>query len=130
MAETIKITGLDKLNNLLREGAVEAIKATGGALYREATAMFRVSQEQVPIKYGILKASGQVTLPTYSEHSVEVDIGYGGAASDYALVVHENLEAHHPHGKAKYLEDPVNAGVPGLMERITESVDKAMRSLK
>lgn len=45
-------------------------------------------------------------------------IGYGGngdptnpktgrPASDYMVVVHEDLQAHHPVGKAKFLEDPV-----------------------
>lgn len=45
-------------------------------------------------------------------------IGYGGngdpinpktgrAASDYMVVVHEDLQARHPVGKAKFLEDPV-----------------------
>ena len=45
-------------------------------------------------------------------------IGYGGngdpinpktgrPASEYMVVVHEDLQAHHPVGKAKFLEDPV-----------------------
>ena len=45
-------------------------------------------------------------------------VGYGGngdpvnpksgqSASDYMVVVHEDLEAAHPTGKAKFLEDPV-----------------------
>lgn len=48
----------------------------------------------------------------------EAIIGYGGngdpinpktgrPASSYMLAVHEDLTAHHPTGKAKFLEDPV-----------------------
>lgn len=48
----------------------------------------------------------------------EAIIGYGGngdpinpdtkmPASSYMVAVHEDLNAYHPNGKAKYLEDPV-----------------------
>lgn len=50
----------------------------------------------------------------------DATIGYGGngdpinpktgkPASSYAVVVHEDLSAHHVMGKAKFLEDPVRA---------------------
>ncbi len=50
-------------------------------------------------------------------YAYEATLGYGGngqinpktgrPASEYMLAVHEDLSAVHPHGKAKYLEDPV-----------------------
>jgi hypothetical protein len=128
MAGEVVFEGMDKLARLLQVGGSNAEKATGKALYQEATVMFNESQAEVPVMYGILKASGQVSLPMYEGHSVEVDIGYGGAASEYALEVHENLAAHHPHGKAKYLEDPVMRHVDSLLKRVAARVDEAMRA--
>jgi hypothetical protein len=60
-------------------------------------------------------------------------MGYGGPATkinpktgqssdDYTLKVHEDLEARHTVGKAKFLEDPVNAAIPTLGDKIAERV--------
>lgn len=126
--DDITFTGLDKLAKLLSVGGQAATRATGRALRSEANAAFNESQRQVPVATGALRASGEVDGPNYLGNSeLEVTIGYGGAAGPYALIVHENLEAHHPVGKAKYLEDPVNEQIDGMAERIASRVDKALQ---
>lgn len=70
-----------------------------------------VSQKQVPIDTGALKAS------------CSVRVGAGGASgvvsydTPYAIIQHEKTGYSHPGGgKAKYLEDPANdGGVQGQM---------------
>jgi CRISPR/Cas system-associated exonuclease Cas4 (RecB family) len=52
-----------------------------------------------------------------------VSVGY---TQSYSLVVHENLEAFHPVGKAKYLSDPARLN----QARYAEIVEKAMRQGK
>ncbi len=58
----------------------------------------------------------------------EAIIGYGGngdpinpitgmPASSYMVAVHENLDAYHPTGKAKYLEDPVREYADNKFQR-------------
>jgi hypothetical protein len=57
------------------------------------------SQEMCPVDFGTLRDSAYVTdLPNGYE------IGYGGAASEYALDQHENLNYYHDDGQAKFLE--------------------------
>ena len=56
-----------------------------------------------------------------------VELTYGSTAVDYGIFVHENLEAHHPHGKAKYLEDPMVRQVNGISGRIADKVEAIMR---
>ena len=91
------------------------------ALYAEAQAIFRKSQRIVPVKGGYLKNSGVVEGPTNNE----VLIGYGGPAVDYALVVHEDLEAQHKAGKqAKYLETPFLEAMSGFGERLLARIEK------
>lgn len=40
----------------------------------------------------------------------------------YAVFVHENLEAHHEVGQAKYLEQPYNERKPGMQSRIATRI--------
>lgn len=128
--EKVVFEGGETLLRLLQHGGFDAELAVGAALYREANTIMNESQQQVPVKTGALKASGHVNTPIYvKSRYIEVKLGYGGAAAPYAFIVHENLDAHHPVGKAKYLEDPVMAHLDGILERVTRSVDLAMQKL-
>lgn len=62
-------------------------------------------------------------------------IGYGGngdpinpktgrAASDYMVVVHEDLQARHPVGKAKFLEDPVREYQHKMLQTYARAIRK------
>ena len=58
-----------------------------------------LSQTMCPVDSGTLKGSAYV-----QEIIDGWEIGYGGAAEEYALEQHENLQYHHPVGQAKFLE--------------------------
>lgn len=47
-------------------------------------------------------------------------------ASDYMIAVHEDLEAHHKVGKAKFLEDPLNAYKSQFRSRIAVEIRKEL----
>lgn len=74
------------------------------------------SQLEVPVDTEALKESGRLEIKK-RKYGFTADITYGTVGINpkskkstnvYALEVHENLEAHHTIGKAKYLEDPTN----------------------
>ena len=95
----------------------------GRALYEEGQhIMTRSKAEFVPVDTGTLRASGQVRVPQHSGGRVTVELGYGGAASAYALVQHERTDFHHPVGQAKYLEQPVNEAAAGFGQRIAARI--------
>jgi Bacteriophage HK97-gp10, putative tail-component len=123
---SVEVTGLDKLAENLRRYGVEALKAMAAALYTEAEATMAESKEEVPVDTGALRASGTVALPEYTEGGVVVEMGYGGAAVDYAIFVHEDLTKHHPVGNAKFLEGPVNRRAAGMGERIGQGVARRL----
>lgn len=77
------------------------------AALNEAKHEFPMTQEQVPVRTGALKASGRVDLFEFEPGEVTAGIAYGNTEIDYAVIVHEDLEAFHPHGKAKFVEDVV-----------------------
>lgn len=96
----------------------------GSGLYAEANAILAKAIPLTPIDTGNLRASGHVTLPKVSGDSVEVEIGFGGAAAGYAIYVHERMDAAHAAPtQAKFLEQPVLEAQPGLAERLGARID-------
>ena len=118
---------MTQLKSLLTYGGVRAAKALGQGLYREGALAFAASQREVPVDTGILKNSGVLSRPYMDGGYLVVDISYGGAASDYALIVHEDMESRHNEGtKAKYLEDPVKRQLVGMGDRLLLQVRKGL----
>lgn len=118
----IKMTLVD-YNNFEKVVSDYTQKEVDGAmaqvLNEEAQLIFRDSQRLVPVKTGVLRASGQIIPPRKKGNNWEVVIGYGGAASSYALEQHENLQYRHKQGKsAKYLEVPANQRASKMAESI------------
>lgn len=118
---------------MLADFGTKAETAMGGALYREGQGILAASQGLVPIDTGTLRSSGYVTEPERAEGRITVEIGYGGPAAKinpksgessdgYAIIVHENLEAHHPVGGAKFLELPFNQATRGMGRRIADAM--------
>lgn len=123
---------LDRIQRALAQSGPEGVKIAAQALRHEAQEAFAVSQDEVPVDTGALKASGRVR-PDYgvfeSGNEVYVELTYGGSATEYSIYVHENLEAAHPHGKAKYLEDPMTRQVMGISGRIADKVERATKGM-
>lgn len=64
--------------------------------------------EYCPKKTGDLRESGAVGTAVRNGYEVSVPITFGSDNVDYAGYVHENLEANHPIGQAKFLERAMN----------------------
>jgi hypothetical protein len=90
----------------------------GRALKLEAEIEMTESKRRVPVDTGTLRNSGQVGDPEINGRAISVMLSYGGAAKDYAVPVHENLEAFHPVGQAKYLESVLNESRAHMAARI------------
>lgn len=102
-------------------------RAYAQAVYAEAQRIMLASKLICPVDTGTLKASGTVYEPETTSAGVEVKLGYGGAAADYAEIVHENLNAYHaPPTQAKYLEQPLNEAKKGFEDRIATRVRETM----
>jgi len=116
-----------EITRLLSVGGPKAMMTAGQVLYKEGAKIFEESQDEVPVDTNALRTSGQLGLPHLEGQSVVVEISYGGAAVDYAMIVHEDLEmSHRPGKKAKYLEDPARRALVGMEDRILEKIRKAM----
>lgn len=126
----MKITyiGMDKLENLVsNETRISTDMALRTALMAETQIMFANSQRIVPVATGTLRRSGIIMPPRSEGKNIVVELGYGGAASAYALRQHEDLTFRHKEGKAaKYLENPVKDRIPNLELRIAGRMNKIL----
>lgn len=122
---SFELQGMAALQAALKASPGHALPVLGAALYREANAIMVDSKAEVPVKYGILRASGVVDLPHVSGAAVEVAMGYGGAAQSYAVMQHERTDFHHRVGKDHYLSDPLTAHAQGMQERLAADVAAA-----
>lgn len=125
MAE--KVEGMDSLVAFMRAAPTRARDHMVNRLANTSILIFNESQRQVPVRYGVLKGSGHVTEPEINGNDVEIAISYGGAATEYATFVHENLVAQHkPPTKAKFLEDPFNRYADQLPKTLKDTFEGAM----
>ena len=133
----IRIEGLDKLEARLKKSGVNAAKELAGGLKVEAERIMTAAKRITPVDQGTLRSSGHVKTPVIKRKSAFVELGFGGAASDYALAVHEFPSRHSPKswkGKttlnwnaagtgAKFLEKPANAAKKGFGRRVAKNID-------
>lgn len=91
-------TVMQNLNREIRKVKDRSIAGllAGGLIIQAA------AQQRTPVDTGNLKGSAFTRRSPEEENVVET--GFGAA---YAVYVHENLEAHHDNGEAKFLENAV-----------------------
>lgn len=90
----------------------------GNALMREAEIEATECKKRCPVDTGALRASIHAEGPFREGRKVWCAVVAGGPAEDYALIVHEDLDAHHPQGEAKFIERPLMESAPHMAERL------------
>ena len=68
------------------------------ALYQIAQQIMTEAKRRCPVASGggILRASGIVSKPVRNGRQISVTMSFGGAASAYAIAVHETISEHDP----------------------------------
>lgn len=119
--------GTTELATRLAKAAVEAPIGLGVALYLEGQAIIADSIPITPIEFGALRSSAFVDRPEITPAGASVTIGFGGAAADYALFVHEDPNAHHePPTQYKFLEQPALEHQRDFDKRIAAGLELAL----
>ncbi len=141
MTKAFTLTGLDTMEKKMLAIAARAPVKFGQQLRLEGEGIRILSiREYVPINLGTLKNSSRVHGPDFgfAASSIEVSITFGGAASAYALAIHEHPSSSSPpswKGKVikfnrqggaqrgvKYLERPMKFRARGMSSRIAKGV--------
>ena len=119
----VDFTSIDKVNANLNGIMTNVGKGTKWATEAACKLIYEATIKQVPEDTGTLKNSAfwkveRRTELAASSYRYRGIVGYGGngdpvnpktgrPASEYMVVVHEDLSAFHAKGKAKFLEDPL-----------------------
>jgi hypothetical protein len=77
---------------------------------------------RTPKKWGVLRGSGYVTHP----NNGSVTVGFGGPASAYAWVQHENMDFNHTVGGPKYLSNAVREVQPRATDIYARIVNRSL----
>ena len=96
-------------------------------LFQEGEGIMAQSKQIVPVDLGTLRSSGHVQLPVRRGNQIIVTLGYGGPAAPYAVKVHEDLQAFHKVGTAKYLSLPFKQAARGIPNRLATRLKKEVR---
>ena len=118
MAED-KVEGLQEVLANLNARAEAIEGATVAGLYAAGLHLEARAKPLAPVDTGNLRGSGYTRKA--SEDTVEV-----GFSAAYAIYVHENLEAHHPVGQAKFLEAPLREDADLMLEIIANTARGAV----
>lgn len=127
--KTFRLASGKTFAELGEEQSRKALRDLGGALYQEGVGIVASSQGLCPVDTSALRSSAYTAEPVYQDKTVTVDMGYGGPAAKinpktgestdaYALYVHENLDAFHKVGTAKFLEMPFDQASEGMAARV------------
>jgi hypothetical protein len=119
----MKVTGSAEIRSALANIVKHTPEQVGDALTAEMEIEKTESMRRTPVDTGLLRASHYVAEPEHSLTGVSVQIGVGGGAVDYAVPVHEDLEAFHPVGQAKFLESTLLESAPHMAERVGRRLD-------
>jgi len=104
----------------LRKGLPDEVAQ---ALYQETQIEATESKKRTPVLTGNLRASIHVEGPERDYRTVRASIVAGGTAAGYAIYVHENLEAFHKVGQAKFIESVIFESRPYMAARIARRID-------
>lgn len=119
----ITVKGRDEIRRNLEKIAKAAPDEIGKALYQEAQIEATESRRRTPVLTGALRASHEVERPVFKGRDISVTIKVGGPAIKYAIPVHENLEAYHRVGQAKYLESTIMESKTFMLGRVAKRID-------
>lgn len=129
MSAEFSFTGLERAARRLVLVVTTVPPNCGARLYRFGEIIITdAKQNYVPVRDGILRASGFVEQPKISQREITVRIGFGGAAEAYAAAQHERMDYKHTVGGPKYLERPVLAHANELKDEMRGVVGEGIGS--
>ncbi len=100
MSERPGVKGLDQVMGNLNRHLAKVEGATLGGLFAGGLIIEAEAKRNTPVLTGNLKGSGSTRKSPEEPKTIEVVF-----TAAYAIYVHENLEAHHSNGTAKFLEN-------------------------
>lgn len=113
----VKLKSDDVLSNL-NKAILKIEGRTQSGLNRAGVLIKEDSIKKTPVDTGNLKSSHYLQ-PLISKTGPAIEIG---TLADYSIYVHENLEARHTVGEAKFLEKAIKQNIDRIKQIIKDNV--------
>jgi hypothetical protein len=124
----IELTGEEKMRARLLAYANKIPEICEAALYEEAHIEMTESMKRTPVDKGPLRASHTVETKRRGS-DISATIGVGGPSAPYAVYVHEDEDAFHKVGQAKFLESTILESRPYMALRIATRIKAKLRGV-
>lgn len=111
---SIEFRGLREMERRIRQLAAQHPRIAQRALVSEGEIEMSEMKRRTPVDTGTLRASGRLV----ALRPLGIKWVFGGAASAYAVAVHEETEVFHTVGQAKFVESVVMEFIPNAAERV------------
>lgn len=118
MGRNARLLGAREMATMIRTEARRNPSRAAAALYREANIEMTEMKRRVPVLTGELRSTGTVHTPEQQGRKILITLTFGSPSVTYAVVVHENLEAFHKNGQAKYAESVLLESAPYMSQRL------------
>lgn len=125
---TVRITGLNETSRNLSGMSRDIVQVLAGTINQEHEAIMTIAKERTPVLTGALRASGHVIPPVILRRSIKSVGAFGGPSAAYAVIVHEDLNAHHNVGQAKFYESAVRERRRNVKAAVKEAVSEFLES--
>jgi hypothetical protein len=120
--------GPDRLAMAYVGAAGDQVDAVARAQYIETEIDATEAKERTPVHLGNLKNSVHAIGPTTNAAGqIETAIVAGGPSAPYAIYVHEDLDAFHKVGEAKFIESVIRESRPFMKDRIAKRARALVR---
>lgn len=124
-----KFTGVAEMRAVLKRIDTDFPNRVGAALYQEAQIEMTEAKRRTPVwnparsvpaghTPGSLRASGQVHPPERDGKKLTVTLSFGNEFVDYAIYVHEDLDAEHATGQPLFLSSTLDESATGMADRL------------
>lgn len=115
---TLRVQGINEVGANLRALTTRLPARAAQALNAVSEETMTDAKERTPVEFGTLRRSGMVADHA-TARALQARLTFG---TDYAVFVHENLNARHRVGEAKFLERAVQATARDFARRIGEEM--------
>lgn len=92
-------------------------------LFQETQVEATEVKKRTPVDKGTLRGTVHVVGPVREGRKIYTLIACGGPSAPYAVFVHEDLEAFHKVGQAKFLESVIMESRPFMASRVAKRME-------
>lgn len=120
MPNRVYLKGTQEMAGRIQRAIATKRKDAGAALRAEIEPVVTECKKATPVDTGNLRGSEHAEGPFDDGNRIRVQIVAGGPATEYALIVHEDMTARHETGGPKYIERPLFAEAPFVLARVAK----------